>query len=456
MSEKIIKKISSITEKKYWPIITFVILTIVLIGLNFEVIKEPYIMMEDGPVFLNGILNNGLKSFFQTYGGYFYLLPRIVALVAVSFGKIFNSAIVMCQVSKFISIFINLYVINYLNCHNFDDIIKNKSIRLILSILLLLFSSNFLAILYCMVSLNWWAGLFTCFCTIQIINGKYPKGFNFILLLISILTTPISFTLVFGIGIYLIDKIKNNGFKKTIKEFDKKVILKMILLLCFLAIQAYAILIIAKDPDGTIITLSSLISRAYLSLKLSLVSVNYIFGTNIYKILNSLGIAIPLSIILWSIIVYYFVKYKKTKYLIYFFGTILLTYVMILFKINDYIGYYQQLLNEFYTIWYHVIPCLLVIFIFAILIENTLNNGKILRSGFVYSLGIITLYVVLNLIKNYNAPDLSYIMNVYQIEPYVEFNSSHTGCLSIPPRWVNWCVDVPVNERYCDDYECIK
>ena len=89
-------------------------------------------------------------------------------------------------------------------------------------------------------------------------------------------------------------------------------------------------------------------------------------------------------------------------------------------------------------------------------LENTLNNGKILRSGFVYSLGIITLYVVLNLIKNYNAPDLSYIMNVYQIEPYVEFNSSHTGCLSIPPRWVNWCVDVPVNERYCDDYECIK
>ena len=140
----IITKIYALSQTKKWPYITYFCLLLVFVLLNIKVIYEPYLMMEDGFVFINGIIRDGLKSFTFTYGGYICIASRLISLISFTFGKLFNSVIIEVNINTIISMLIVVYIINLINTKNFDFISNNKTVRFIYSIIMLLLSTNFL------------------------------------------------------------------------------------------------------------------------------------------------------------------------------------------------------------------------------------------------------------------------------------------------------------------------
>ena len=82
------KKISKTNEKIenikewQWLLITFFVCLVAIIFISPQIIWQPFIHAEDGPVFLRGALEMGASSLFKTFGGYFGVLPRGFAIIS--------------------------------------------------------------------------------------------------------------------------------------------------------------------------------------------------------------------------------------------------------------------------------------------------------------------------------------------------------------------------------------
>ena len=160
MYNKFSNYIENIKEWK-WILISYLVCLLIYISISVQILYQPYIFAEDGKIFFQEALNNGISSIFNTYGGYISVIPRIIALIAVSLGKCFNSFYIVTAVMKFLSILFAIFCINYFNSNEFKWIIKSRSIRLffsLISILILTFQSN---MSYNVTYTHWWAGVFT-------------------------------------------------------------------------------------------------------------------------------------------------------------------------------------------------------------------------------------------------------------------------------------------------------
>ena len=77
-------------KKKRISIFYFLAVFIIYFSLDFRMIKMPFVFAEDA-IFLNEAITDGFKSIIYRHAGYFELLPRLFANIAVFIGAIFNS-----------------------------------------------------------------------------------------------------------------------------------------------------------------------------------------------------------------------------------------------------------------------------------------------------------------------------------------------------------------------------
>ena len=443
----IITKIHALSQTKKWPHITYFCLLLIFVLLNIKVIYEPYLMMEDGFVFINGIIRDGIKSFAFTYGGYICIASRLISLISFAFGKIFNSVIIEININTIISMLIVVYIINLINTKNFDFISYNKTVRFIYSIVLLLLSTNFLSIMYTNLSMNWWSGVYLSFWVLLLLNNQNPNLLDYIFMIIAILSTPFSFIIMIPLFI----KITNY---KNIKNY-KKGLIKYGIFFCVILIQVFAILT-SKNVDAASsvsLTTGTLIQLFKYTICMCFMSMNYILTPLSYGLLiNNHLLAIFNGLIIYLLIIYISFKEKKFKYIISLSGITFIIYFLTLYKNSADINYYYHyIVNEQYLIWYHFIPALLALIMFFTVIEKLFINKQIKMITFL--LGVVVSVI---LIKNYYKPDLDYVDNIYNVEKYVDYKSKYYTCISTPPKWVDWCVLVPIEKNKCEEglYEC--
>ena len=211
---KKIKASKVLNNNWFLLIMTFFLFIVLLVILNPEIIKVPYIFAEDGWVFAKEYFIYGLGSFKLTYGGYFDTLSRIFAFIAVNFAKLTNSAVVLANTFKWLSILFSAFVATYFTSSSFENIIKSRGKRVIISALVIILISNFAWLLYNGVAIHWWCGLLIFLVSLNLLHDKMPSYVILPLVLISIISSASSLILGFALMYYTLEKI---GFIKYLR-----------------------------------------------------------------------------------------------------------------------------------------------------------------------------------------------------------------------------------------------
>ncbi len=433
--------------------LTFIFFTILLIAINPKIIKVPYIFGEDGWVFTIEYMKYGLKSFAMTYGGYFDTLSRIFAMIAVSLAKLTNSAVVLANTIKWLSIFFSAFVVTYFTSNNFEKFIKSRFKRIIVSSLTIMLISNFSWLLYNGVAIHWWCGLLIFYVSLNLLQDKMPSYAILPIILISIISTASSMILGFALMYYVFKKVDFKKPLNTIKNIGKTNLIKLILMGLFLLFQAYAILFITDVTTLVKVDLSltRLVSITYHSILLLISSINLIFGTETFLTLNSLGLNLLVGSILWMAVIYLATKTKTLKYCLLIIIDIVFLYFMIMFKRTEFIAYYQEITSGYsYQVWYHALPA---IFIF-LTIMFSFNQIKNISSSY-KSLEICFLCITaMFFIQNINHPELETSQKISEIEPFVDFNNNQYASVQISPDFQKVYTEIPVSKSYCQEHEC--
>lgn len=448
---KLVDKTISIFSKnsKVYKLFTFILLFLILSFLNIDVIKQPYLMMEDGFVFINGFMREGIKSLFFSYGGYICIGSRIIALSSIVLGKLFNSALVEVFANKIISMIVVVYILNMINDKRFSFLCKNRIIRLFFSIVLLLLSTNFLSIMYTNLSMNWWSGIYIILWIFLLFNNEKPRIHETILLIISILSTPFSFIILIPLFFKLL------SIKK--KNIGKSEVVLYLLLGIGIIIQVFMI-ITSKNVDSASnisIGVNGFIDIIKYTICLCFMSMNFLFSPICYLYFtNCLSISIIIGFCIFLVLFIIAIKDKKVLYLLSVCSITFIIYFLMLFKNSQNVGnYYYEFVTTHHNIWYSFIPAFNAYIISFFILSKYYKKKLFLVLHFVFLLVISFM-----LYKGYYEPDLSYTHYLNSIEKNVDYNSNYLTCVSTPPKWVDWCVLIPVKEDYCEvnANECIE
>lgn len=420
-----------------WTSITFVILIILMLAVSPKIIFEPWIMVEDGTVFLNQQFRNGLMAIFNPYGGYCILLSRLSAFVSAHLGKITNSIVVTVMTLKWITIIFDVLVVNYINDESNEWISKNKITRLIFSILVMYLMGNFQFFFYNTTSAHWFCGLFCFLVGINIITRKeLPKLYLMPLIFISILSSPSGLTIGFAILYYFICML---DWKKIISGTYKNLGLKNLFKLFIIGIALLLqILFILLNGSSNSNEHFSLLGSILKSLLLTLQTPIYMFGVNIALKFNDIIISSAFGAIMIVITFIVLYKNKKSKIFWYAFGTIFCLYFMTLYK-NSNLNYYITLYQEKYWL-YNALPATICSFILYLAINEIVVTKKIKHIWILYI--IVFCFLCQHLyIYSYEFTD-----NIWNIEDNVDFNSDTYEPIPIFPGG-EWYLNVPVTKE---------
>lgn len=431
-------KISSFIEKmsnRKWMTTSFILLFIFMMAVSVPMIYEPWIMVEDGFVFLNQQFSMGINSFFVFYGGYCNFVSRLSALLAAHLGKFTNSIIVTVMVIKWITIFYEVIIINYFNDNCFNWLVKSRSLRLVYSIILMYMMGNFQFLFYNTTSVHWFCGLLCFFVGVNLIKGKMPKSYILPFLLIGILSSPSTLALGFALLYYFVKKIQVKSLiKGTLKNIGLVNFIKMFLIAICLLLQIIAIL--SGGGTGEMIG-NSIIDTFYHVTLLILQVPTYLLGVGVALKFNDIYFSTSLGILL--LLLFGFVFYKKGQMHLFIYGilTIFCLYFMILFK-NSSGDYYLYLYNNKYW-FYHALPGTIVVFLELLVIEYLFNLNKWKYKNLFYF--VIFVFVCQHLyVYSFEYTDL-----LWEIEDRVNFESDVHVSVPIFPDDGRWYLNVPVD-----------
>ena len=437
------KKLKKISNNK-WMAITFFCCLILCLLLDYQAIFKPYIYAEDGSIFINQAYKYGVSSLFITYGGYLVFISRIIALLGLLFGKIFNSFLTTVFVMKWLSIAFAVFVANYFNSDDFDWLISDRKIRLLISLILIAFLMNFDHMYFCSLSLHWWCGLFIFLISINIVNNKLPKTYLIPFIIIAILSLPSVLPIGFALLYYIIKNLK--GIFSNIKlSFKNGNLIKIILIGLCLLLESYSILFMTDIE--TMAKSSFTLNKVYLgmisSMKLLISSFNFIFGADGYAKLSNVSINLIFGAIIWFILLFIYMKNNKTKF--FAFGNLYIwfLYFMILYKYDNPSAYENALLSSGHTAFYNAIPAAIAVLMISFALYMIFSKGKYTRYLVTFLIAVLILSFT-----NIQKTDFSYSKYLEDVEKYVDFNSNKYIAVTISPDRGKWKVNVPVKEDY--------
>lgn len=452
--EKFLNKIKKIAKSNsFWILSTFLIYIFVIVALNPKILEVPYLFAEDGTIFISQFMKSGLESFTLTYGGYYNTLSRIFAMIATFFASKTNSVIVLANVTEWLSIAFAAFVAAYFTSDSFNGIVKTRFKRFLISLLVIIFMSNFAWLLYTGVSIHWWCGLLIFLVSLNLLNKKTPSFLVLPFILISIISSPSSMIIAFAMIYYVIKQIDIKLPIKTLfSNIEKKDLIKLLLMGIFILIQAYAILFVT-DVDTLVkpdLSLSRMIDLIYYTFSLFLSSINFIFGTDVFLALANVRLNNFTGAILWLLVIYLSSKTKVSKYCWLTILNIIFLYFMINFKRVDFIAYYNDIMGPSYQVWYHSLPAIftfILIMIMFVKYSNLSKSFKYVEICFIVIFSIFTIH-------NINHPEFETANKLKEINQYVDYSNDKYIKVHISPNFLEWYVPVPVSDEYCEENVC--
>ena len=437
---KINKYIENMKEWQ-WLLIAFIICLISMISISVRILWEPYIRAEDGRVFVQDAINYGKSSLFTTWAGYLAVLPRLFAIIAVHFGRKYNSLILIVTITKWCNIFFSVIVANYINSKEFKFIVKNRILRLIISILLMFVVANYGAMLYTGVTIHWWGGLLAFFIGLNFINGKMPPLYIIPFLLLSILSSPSALIVGIAILYYLFTKRNLLKDKKRYKEIILNNKLK-IFILTSIAITAileiYVILFLGNQmqlPSNSNMTNGGIINVCIQTIKATCKNIPYVFSFRKLTSAFAKKVKLILGGVILVILLWRYIKNKNMKIFVFGLLTMIILNFMALFR---YDGKFELPNSNFYSAIQSTVGVFLVI---KCLFDELCKTNKIIKTIFV-----LFLIVLILIFKKYAIiPEYESSANIYDIENRVNFSSKKVVKVKIALN-EKWYIFVPVDE----------
>ena len=442
---KIINYIENIKEWQ-WLLITFLISLIAIISVSIRILWEPYVHAEMGGHFINDAMLVGKKSLFMIRAGYLEVLPRLFAIIAVYFGKKYNSIILVAYIVKWCAIIFPVIVANYFNSKEFKPFIKSRIIRLLTTIIIIYSMGRYTVMLYTGVTTHWWGGFLAFLVSLSFLNKKMPPMYIMPFLILSILSSPSALIVGIPIVYYLITKIKlvkQLGLKNIILK-NKLKILMLILIFIAAITQIYAVFIVgnriqltSKDAKENYKIIDVLLDTTKATIK----TIPEAFSFKI-KLLNNIltskinGI---LGLIIIAILIWRYAKKGELKILIWSLLSIFTLWFIVIYRR---IGNDQMIKGlSFYIAIQSVIGIMLVL---KWLYDDIYSRNIILK---IFAVLIFIFLIAITYLKT-EKPSYEFCNDLYSVEKYVDFKSQKTTEVRFPPSSADWKLSVPINENY--------
>ena len=160
-------------------------------------------------------------------------MSRVFAMIATLCASKTNSVIVLANITECLSIAFAAFVAAYFTSDSFNGIVKTRFKRFLISLLVIIFMSNFAWLLYNGVAIHWWCGLLVFLVSLNLLNKKTPSFLTLPFILISIISSPSSLVIAFAMIYYVIKRIDVKHPIKTIfSNIEKKNLIKLLLMEC--------------------------------------------------------------------------------------------------------------------------------------------------------------------------------------------------------------------------------
>ena len=451
MKDKIAKIINYIENIKEWQwlLITFIISLIAMISISIRILWEPYIHAEMGGRFIDDAIHFGKKALFGGRSGYLEFLPRLFAIIAVYFGKKYNSMILVAYIVKWCAIIFPVIVANYFNSKEFKPFIKSRIIRLLTTIIIIYSMGRYTVMLYTGVTTHWWGGFLAFLVSLSFLNKKMPPMYIMPFLILSILSSPSALIVGIPIVYYLITKIKmvkQLGLKKIILKNKLKILMLILIFIAAIA-NIYIMFFIgnniqikSKNVNDNYKIIDMLIDTTKNTIK----TIPEAFSFKI-KLLNNIltsrinGI---LGLIIIAILIWRYAKKGELKVLIWSLLAIFILWFIIIYRR---IGNDQIIKGlSFYIAIQSVIGIMLVL---KWLYDDIYSRNIILK---IFTVLIFIFLIVTTYLKT-EKPSYEFCNDLYSIEKYVDFKSKKTTEVRFPPSGADWKLSVPVNENYTEN-----
>lgn len=439
-----INKIKFRIQKKSnakWMVITYILLLISMMAVSYRMIYEPWIMVEDGKIFLNQQFQYGINAILNPYGGYLILISRLTAFISAHLGALTNSIIVSTMSMKWITVLFEIMIINYLNDDDFSWITSNRCLRLFFSLIILFMMGNFQFFFYNTTSSHWFCGLLCFIIGLNMLRGKMPKNYIMIFLLISILSSASSLLIGFAMIYYLFSNIDRKSIIiGTYKKIGKENFIKYLLMGVCLIIQAIFILRFSSSSSyQSSFGISTFFSTIVNSFILMLQTPLYALGVDVASHFNDIVVSSFIGILLFLTIGVILYKTKYLKLLCFSLISIAFLYFCVLYKNND-LQYYLYLFDNKYWL-YNALPATMASFMFLLSLNEIFSIMKL--KGLIVVYFIIFVFICQHLYFY----SFEFTNQLWEIENKVDFSSSTYKKVEIFPGGEKWYLNVPVNDN---------
>ena len=432
-------------KPRTWFFVTLVLFFIFQFALFPEMIKTHYIYAEDGGIFLDGFQKDGVKSFFEPFGGYLVLTSRIFAAISIGVARIFNNFKYSFDMLEILSSLLIAFILAYFASDRFEFLIKKRSRRFIVSSLTLLMMSCFTGMLFGGVGIHWWCGLLMFLVNLELLNDKIPPIYMYPFIVLCVLSSPSALILGFGI-IYYVAK-KSFVEKAWRKMLNKRTISFLVIAIISLAVQAFVVLFVKKAGGGAEFENSArrMLNTTSASYDMTVGSSLFIFTRAAFTALFSNGVGPIAGGLLWVVMLYLAKKKKMLRFALMALISIFSLYFMTFFKQG--VAVYDGLVRTWIDIFYNALPATIsMIVVFSVLLQYVKKQHLIIEISLLVAL---VPHMIMERWRPDN-PDLNQVV-LNQISKHTEFGSEHYE----PFIYGNHPYDIvhiPVDAEFCNEY----
>ena len=104
---------------------------LILVMRQWDTFTLPYLISEDGPVFIDRAINRGFSALFMTYVGYYHFIPQFLTSIFYSICKAANNVTLLPYLMGTSSILIAALVVSYFLNERFAWVLEKRKDRLI-------------------------------------------------------------------------------------------------------------------------------------------------------------------------------------------------------------------------------------------------------------------------------------------------------------------------------------
>lgn len=366
--------------KNPWGLLLYFLIVVVIFSRRPEMLVTPYLFAEDGSVFLNRALNNGLSSLLIPYNGYFHFIPQFVSLIAVGLADLGLGFLAGVHFMVWFSVLFAAGMIGYFCSDNFSWVVPHKWIRFLICCGIILMSmQETYSVWFTNISAQWWAGFFLFLSGLDIIKKeKNPTSWSMIAILTLIgLSTPMIGLLFLSMTYIILSRILSKSKAFT----EKSEWICIVMLLSTVIIQGYAFyindrILVSTETRTFVQSLEMMFSN--ITYRIPQVVVSKFILSNFRFIVGLLS---------WVLILVFLLKIGK-KLTAYFFAFLIGLVIMMFIgggSVNSYYVFTPQgvFLFLFFIAAYHLstIPKMAVIsvLIIGILLPATFSGRLIKR-----------------------------------------------------------------------------